>query len=85
MCLSFIIYLKKILDSDWLRGVQFYFKLHYMQCKLTKQEQRLEMSRKSIVFEKRIVFEKLTRACFFPNCTRNHTITYTNYTTLFSI
>ena len=24
-----------------------------------------------------IVFEKLTRACFFPNYTRNHTITYT--------
>ena len=24
-----------------------------------------------------IVFEKLTRALFFPNCTRNHT--YTNY------
>jgi hypothetical protein len=25
-----------------------------------------------------IVYEKLTRACFFPNCTRNHTIiTYT--------
>ena len=23
------------------------------------------------------VFEKLTRACFFPNCTRNHAITYT--------
>ena len=28
-----------------------------------------------------IVFEKLTRASFFPNCTRNHTIiTYTNST-----
>ncbi len=38
--------MKKILDSDWLRGVQFYFKLHCMQCKLTKQEQRLETSRK---------------------------------------
>ncbi len=42
-----IIYMKKFLDSDWLRGVQFYFKLHCMQCKLIKQEQRLETSRKS--------------------------------------
>ena len=24
------------------------------------------------------VSEKLTRACFFPNCTQNHAITYTN-------
>ncbi len=40
--------MKKFLDSDWLRGVQFYFKLHCMQCKLTKQaEQRLETSRNS--------------------------------------
>ena len=39
--------MKKFLDSDLLRGVQFYFKLHCMQCKLTKQEQRLETSRKS--------------------------------------
>ncbi len=23
------------------------------------------------------VFENLTRACFFPNCTKNHTIVYT--------
>ena len=42
-----IIYMKKFLHSDWLRGVQFYFKLHCMQCKLTKQEQRLETSWKS--------------------------------------
>ncbi len=27
-----------------------------------------------------IIFEKLTRACFCPNCTRNHTITYTRNT-----
>ena len=31
--------MKKFLDSDWQRGEQFYFKLHCMQCKLTKQEQ----------------------------------------------
>ncbi len=24
--------MKKFLDSDWLRGVQFYFELHCMQC-----------------------------------------------------
>ncbi len=28
--LHLIIYMKKFLDSDWLRGVQFYFKLHCM-------------------------------------------------------
>ena len=37
--LEIIIYMKKFLDSDWLRGVQFYFKLHCMQCKLTKRKQ----------------------------------------------
>ena len=40
-----IIYMKNF-STDWLRGVQFYFKLR-MLCKLTKQEQRLETSWKS--------------------------------------
>ena len=29
-----------------------------------------------------IIFEKLTRACFFPNCTRNRIITNTNTNTV---
>jgi hypothetical protein len=41
--------------------------------------QRLQIA---LVFRTRtifIVFEKITRACFFSNCTQNHTIfTYTN-------
>ena len=32
-----------------------------------------------------IVFQKLTRAYFFPNCTRNHTMTYTNTSELITV
>ena len=67
-----IIYMKTFRNSDWLRAVRLNPNsaiLCYRSANLCYHSANFD----SCYFE---VFRKLTRACFFPNCTRNHAITY---------
>ena len=67
-----IIYMKTFRNSDWLRAVRLNPNSAILCCRSANLCYH-SVNFDSCYFE---VFRKLTRACFFPNCTRNHAITY---------
>ena len=88
LILLITIYMKKFLQSDWLRAVQFLLKQcrkELIQCKKRKKTKHSDekFSKTSNCTRPRgscnfVSLWKIYSCLFIPNCTRNHVITYTN-------
>ena len=68
--------MKKFIDCDWLREMQFLGNTVHKKGKKIAQIAQIELALRARVIL--FVFEKIYSCLFIPNCTRNHVITCTN-------